>query len=1043
MKSLPPFAALLQAMRCDRRPISLRAYVPTPTVRKAAHKAKTNLAPSPYTLVFDTETTSDPSQRLRFGFYQIRKGAELFQAGAFYDADAMSPTELALMQAFAKDSDIECMPVGAFIDDVFYGVAFDLRASFVGFNLPFDLSRLATRHGLARGKMKGGLKFQLSDDKRRPHLQIKHLSSKSALIQFAGVFKRTDTRGMRKRGIAPPVRRGAFVDLKTIAAALTSQSFSLASLAAFLGTATRKAETNEHGKALTAVYLRYGMQDVQVAWECFVALREKYENHNLKGSLISQIMSEAGLGKAYFKEMGIRPWQAVQPDFPASMIGNIIATYFGGRTEVHIRRQVARVLYCDFLSMYPTVCTLMGLWRFTIASGMSYRDTTAETKAWLATATPDDFQKQDNWRGLTTIVQIKPDGDILPVRAQYENETSATIGLNYLTTHQPVWITLAECIAAKILGVKIPTILKAITFEPNDPQSGLSAVRIAGADGPSVDPLTGDFFRRLIDLRTDTKARMEGAEGHQLTQLGSEQLALKILANSTSYGIFIEINVEELSEKQRRDCFYGAEQSFPIGTDKSENPGSYFHPLLATLITGAARLMLALSERAIIDAGLDWAFCDTDSMAIAKPEGMPEDEFLQRATGVCNRFLPLNPYEKKGPLLKIEDNNYGIGSKEITPLYCLAISSKRYVLFNLNGEGVPVIRKASAHGLGHLLDPYGEDDAPAGIPAPSVPLSEIGVRRWQYDLWFQIIQAAYSDTPEMVPLDYHPALRNPAVSRYAATTPELLQWFKRYNTGRPYCDQVKPFNFMCALQAKLGAQIGTSLGKPAIRRRSSLKPIAPYFPNTADAARHCFDRDTGQPIAPAMLQTYQDALVRYHLSPESKFENGDYHDRGITRRRHVHAIEIRLIGKEANKWEEQSILGISADANVEYGCSPDAERIFQEIMQKVGASQRALADYSEISRTTLQKLGHQEQQKLRQASRAKLMAGISRLNAKKENICRLRGMLQAEISRLGNSELARRLQYDAANLRKAVAGKRALSHSLVAKLHRYFANSTE
>src|ERR1700686_3370080 len=32
------------------------------------------------------------------------------------------------------------------------------------------------------------------------------------------------------------------------------------------------------------------------------------------------------------------------------------------------------------LSMYPTVCTLMGLWRFVIAGGMSWKDTTDETR---------------------------------------------------------------------------------------------------------------------------------------------------------------------------------------------------------------------------------------------------------------------------------------------------------------------------------------------------------------------------------------------------------------------------------------------------------------------------------------------------------------------------------------------------------------------------------------------------------------------------------------------------------------------------------------
>ena len=38
----------------------------------------------------------------------------------------------------------------------------------------------------------------------------------------------------------------------------------------------------------------------------------------------------------------------------------------------------------------------------------------------------------------------------------------------------------------------------------------------------------------------------------------------------------------------------------------------------------------------------------------------------------------------------------------LEPLYCYTISSKRYVLFNLDAKGRPILRKASAHGLGHL-----------------------------------------------------------------------------------------------------------------------------------------------------------------------------------------------------------------------------------------------------------------------------------------------------------------------------------------------------
>ena len=42
-------------------------------------------------------------------------------------------------------------------------------------------------------------------------------------------------------------------------------------------------------------------------------------------------------------------------------------------------------------------------------------------------------------------------------------------------------------------------------------------------------------------------------------------------------------------------------------------------------------------------------------------------------------------------------------------------------------------------------------------------------------------------------------------------------------------------------------------------------------------------------------------LAQYHLSPEDKFENGQFLDRGRTERRHVVATGFAWIGKEANQ----------------------------------------------------------------------------------------------------------------------------------------------
>ena len=189
-----------------------------------------------------------------------------------------------------------------------------------------------------------------------------------------------------------------------------------------------------------------------------------------------------------------------------------------------------------------------------------------------------------------------------------------------------------------------------------------------------------------------------------------------------------------------------------------------------------------------------------------------------------------------------------------------------------------------------------------------MPLSDIGVKRWQYDLWFKIIQAALAGSPDRVTLDYHPALKLPAVSRYGATSPHLLKWVERWNEGKPYAEQIKPFGFMCSFMPRSGpfAEFGEPVEvDPTLRGRPTKapkpKPVAPFSTDPAEAVRLAFDRDSGEPINPAALKTYAEALAQFHISTEDKFENGDFCDRGRTERRHVVAERIMLIGKEANR----------------------------------------------------------------------------------------------------------------------------------------------
>ena len=79
----------------ERRHILLRAYA-EPISKEP--RSKTQIAPE-FVLIFDTETTTDESQRLRFGTYQIWQKGRCARKGLFYDK--VTDAELETLKAEA------------------------------------------------------------------------------------------------------------------------------------------------------------------------------------------------------------------------------------------------------------------------------------------------------------------------------------------------------------------------------------------------------------------------------------------------------------------------------------------------------------------------------------------------------------------------------------------------------------------------------------------------------------------------------------------------------------------------------------------------------------------------------------------------------------------------------------------------------------------------------------------------------------------------------------------------------------------------------
>jgi hypothetical protein len=952
--------------------IALRAYVPATAKKRRKGNGKPRREPehSDWALVFDVETTIDAAQERRIVTYQVRHDGELVERGIAYEPSALDKNEIALLKRYACSQGFELMTVAEFVRERFFPVTYALAGRCIGFNLPFDLSRLAIDHKPGRTRFRNGFIFVLTDDPKLPRVRVKHLNRHAAMIEFTVPASRSPEQRNREKGGSSDHHRGFFCDAKTLGDALTSGSHTLASLAKLLQTPTQKLETEEHGGPLTDKYLDYAVTDPQVTWECFERLEESFDRHGLSETRLHQLKSEATLGKAYLAEMGVQPWKLCQPGFSPELLGAVMSSYFGGRAAVKRRHEVTRVLYCDFRAMYASVCTLLGLWQFVTADGVVTRGVTNEVRELLAGLSLDDLRQPSFWRKLCVLVQVEPDADLFPVRADYAGTGQPSIGLNYLSKGR-YWFTLAEVIASALLTGKVPRVVRAVRFEPRSPQEGLKPIDILGNPDYRIGPYRNDFYRHLVDLRGEVKRECAAAEKAgdlaQKDRLDAEQKVLKVIASATSYGIFVELNVHALERRGERTGF-GHAGRFTTSPARIEEPGKFFHPLLGTLITGGARLMLALAETLAAREGIGWAFCDTDSMAFARPEGMEDDEFIRRATEVCDWFTPLSPYADGGRLLETEKENFALRDGKETdtlePLYFLGISAKRYVLFNIGSDGKPILRKASAHGLGHLEQLYGEEEAPKSIPAPVVKLSDVGVARWQYDLWYRIAEAALAGKLRELRFDDLPGFNRPAMASYTAATGHMAGWFCAYNEGKPYREQVRPFGFFIS-------PVIASDGYPVGVDPNSFNLVAPFNSDQRQwgKLRYLNLHDPSGPRYPistsvrgaevVRVKSYAEVALDYLFHPEAKSLGPDGEPCGPETvgelfPRHVEASRVEPIGKEANRLEEIGLLS-AEEAVISYGstvseCLPtlitstlrDIDRA--SLVRLSGLSRRALAD---------------------------------------------------------------------------------------------------
>jgi hypothetical protein len=769
----------------ERHDIFVRAHTSVRT--KTASDRRWSPKWPKHCLIFDTETTLDPTQKLNFGAFRRCKlvgSTYVCVAEGIFHRDDVTIAQSNVLQKYKNDPptlpEIEHFPAemqlilrdrASFVRSVFWK---SVRKGelIVCFNLPFDLSRLAVRS--TEGK-KGDWSLALSQlwknpktgrvvpNPKRPRIVVDAQNSKMAFVRLGSILHKEEW-----------PKEGRFLDLRTLAWAIRNVSFSLdRACGAFH--VKGKLDHKLSGK-INVEELEYCRGDVAASHRLLNAMMAEF-NRNPVDLHPDKAYSPASVAKAYLKEMRIkRPKQHFRA--PNKMLGIAMQSYYGGRAECRIRKTPVPVIHTDFTSEYPTVNALLGNWKALTSASVRFVNCTAKAKKLLSQTNLDDTFDPALWKQLSFFALVKPQDDILPIRTVYaETGKTQNIGLNYLSSEKPIWYAGPDLIACKILTGKGPRILKALEMVPAGRQNRLKTANLGGM--VNIKPAEQDFYCEVIQQRAVHKKKDEALADF-----------LKVLANSGSYGLFVEVNTET-KKKEQEIVYFSGEKKGTVDSNYAEKPGAWYFPPIASLITSGGRLLLAMLEKSVNEKGGSYLFCDTDSLCIV---GTKKGSFVACAGGktrhhgksgfkalslqeikeISEKFKRLNPYDPSlvPEILKIEDVNFEDSNpkKPFRQIYGYAISAKRYALYTRSGNEIQ-IEKASGHGLGYLFAPKKrQKDEDQETP------------QWVIEAWNFLLRKELRLRPEEPPW-----LDLPAMMRMVVTTPNV------FKHQRP--EWLGPFNF--------------------------------------------------------------------------------------------------------------------------------------------------------------------------------------------------------------------------------------------------------
>ncbi len=842
-------------------PISLRCY--TGNYKPASHYSHNENANNGMVLTLATETTQDQQQSLTFGSCAVWINGTLYKICLFHDesldskkVDVMRQVGDTLQQE--KDCIVTVSTKDEFVTNIFYPYVYEARAKCISFDLPYELSRLAASWGTTR-KILDAFSIKLVDGiPRLPAIRINSINGNAAFIQFATPLR---TKSEKKKVPTHKVYRGYFLDLKTLGYAMSNESFDGISHVA----RTFGIDANlQNKRGITKDAVRNSVEKTLVLHKLYCDITFVLQDTFLvKPNNANKLYSPASIGKLYLEKLNIKPLLKNDPDFSKEVLGNLMSAYYGGRVETRIRKTPVPVTYLDCTSTYPTLFSLMGMYQFLAAEKIDRSNTTQQTQKLLDEIILQDISRKETWKSLATICKVVPDGAmIVPVRCGYGSKKTQNIGVNYLKSMDgaSLWYTLSDLIASKLLTGHIPIIEKAITFNPIGIQQNIPDEDLDIFKGVTVNPRKENFIEQLIEKRLEMKQSSSNSVIDKTIQN-----TIKIIANTASYGIHIQVNSEKSEKQNEPVTVYGIDESFSVDRNtmsRKEIPAKHFNPILGVFLPAAARLVLAAAESLVVQHRDGYiAYMDTDSIMISPKHAKEIQEFFQR----------LNPYGNKDvQIFKIEKSDDG---KLLENVLFFGISSKRYVLFEYdNAKNRFNIHKFTSHGLAHLLD--------------------VDAEKW----WGDILAMHYfTERKQEIHGKYDSKY---AVSKMSITTPNGLKRF---------CS-LRPFN-----------KILVGAGCKTDDRGNMIVPVLPYldakkrdciqympFTNYSTGEKFSDSADT-VPYWKSLSETLDD----YSNHKETK--SGGNIGLLSRLRMKIGRNQIKYVGKEVANLDASNVLGVTED----------------------------------------------------------------------------------------------------------------------------------